>query len=135
MNLLESVQFRISVVGDKSGETYIGDFSCLRRLSHRTELAKDRYYRELLGPHPETATKRAQSQADIISDLSACLISTPTWWKEAGNGLDLVDDNLLQSVWNETVRIRVDAVNEVQEKAKSADTKLKEMAEKGDLVK
>lgn len=136
MNLLETSSFSISVVGEKSSETYMGTFHCLRRLSHKAELIKDRYFRELLGTDLEHASERAKSQADIVSDLSVCLVKPfPSWWQESENGLLLVDDGVLREIWENTVRIRLEAIKEVQDKAKAAEIKLKEIAESGSLAK
>jgi hypothetical protein len=135
MNLLETTEFRISVTGDKSGETYIGTFKCLRRLSHRQELARDRKYRELLGENPTTASEFAKEKAEIFADLAVCLTDVPVWWKETGYGLDLVDDNVVGAVWSESIKIRVDAIKEVQEKGKASEARLKEMAEKNEVAK
>jgi hypothetical protein len=135
MNLLESVEFRISVSGEKSGETYVGTFKCLRRLSHRQELTRDVLYRNLLGEKPDSASPRAKEQAELFSDLQVCLTDSPVWWKEAGGGLDLVDDEVVKKIWTETIRIRVEAIKEVQDRAKDADADLKQIAESGELTK
>lgn len=128
MNLLETVEFLIVVEGDRTGEKWTGNFTALRRLSHRQELLRDRIYRELLGANPETASERAKSQAEIIADLKVCLVKTPEWWKNSGDGLDLADDNLIQELWKETIRIRVDAINEVKKAGEDATEKLKKLA-------
>jgi hypothetical protein len=135
MNLLETTEFRVSVNGDKSGETYMGSFKCLRRLSHRQELARDRKYRELLGENPDSASQNAKDKAEVFADLYVCLAEVPAWWKEAGFGIDLVDDNVISEVWSETIKIRLAAIKEVQDKGKAAEARLKEMAEKQEVVK
>lgn len=129
MNLLETVDFHIVVTGDRTGEKWVGNFKAFRRLSHRQELARDRFYRDLLGPNPEGASERAVSQAEIFADLKVTLADTPRWWKDAGEGLDLADDNLIQEVWQQVVKIRLEAFKEVQEKAEEAEKKLKEVVE------
>lgn len=133
MGNLDTQDFEISIIGDKSGQKWVGKFSAYRRLSHRQELAKDKYQRELIGGDPKFASERTISQAEVIADLKVCIHQAPQWWKEVGEGLDLVDDNVLSSVWSETVRIRLEALQEVQKKAESAEKALKEIqAEKKD---
>lgn len=129
MDLLATHSFRITTTGDSTGQTWLGDFTCLKRLSHRQELTRDRYYRELLGPNPEGASERAKSQAELFSDLKVCLKDTPAWWKESGDGLDLADDNVVREIWQETVKARVEAVAEIKQRAVEAETKLKNPAE------
>ena len=135
MDLLETKEFHISVLGNKTGETFAGKFRTLRRLSHRQELARDRIYRDLLGEQPENASERAKEQAEVLSDIQVCLREVPAWFKEAGMGLDLVDDSILTEVWNQTVKARVEAIQEVQERAKEASDKLKDAVEKGEVAK
>lgn len=128
MNLLETTEFRISVTGDKTGESYVGTFSVLRRLSHRMEMARDQIYRDLLGANPQFASERAKEQAEIFADLKVSVIKAPTWWTESGGGQDLCDDNVLQEIWSESIKTRVNAIKEVQERAKEAGAALKEAA-------
>lgn len=130
MNLKETTKFTISVIGDRTGEKWFGEFTCLRRLSHRSELNKDRIIRDLLGGDPRNASERALSQAEILAECQVSLIDAPSWWREAGNGLDLVDDSVIQAVYENIMKIKIEAIKEIQDKGKEAEDKLKELAEK-----
>jgi len=129
VDLKESVSFDVKITGDRTGEVFYGTFTALRRLTHRQELLRDKVCRELLGSNSEGATERAKSQAEMLGELSVSIIKSPTWWSENGNGLDLADDSVLREVWDQVMKIKIDAVKEVQKKAELAGQKLKDIAE------
>lgn len=135
INLKETVGFDVNVVGDRTGEKWFGQFSSLKRLSHRQELLRDKIRRELLGTNQEGVSRRALDQADMLSELQVSLIDTPSWWKEAGNGIDLGDDNILTEVYTKVIEIKLKAIEEIQKKGEEAGTKLKDIAESGVLAK
>lgn len=127
MNLLDTKEFRIQLTGDRTGETYFGDFSCFRRLSHRQELARDKHYRELIGPDPQNASERAVSQAEFFADLKVSILKAPQFWNESGGGIDLADDNVIKTVWEEVMKARIEAVKEMEDKGKKAEEELRKL--------
>jgi hypothetical protein len=129
VNLKDSVAFDISIEGDRTGEKWFGQFKSYKRLSHRQELMRDRITRELLGSNPAGASERAVSQAEMFAELQVSLVEAPTWWKEAGNGLDLGDDNIVREVWAKVMEIKVAAIEEITKKGDAAAQKLKDLAE------
>ncbi len=131
INLRDSVAFTISVTGDRTGDLWHGEFKSYKRLSHRQELMRDRIMRDLLGPNSEGASDRAKSQAELLAELQVSLVETPSWWKEAGQGMDLADDNIIQEIWKKVMEVKVAAVEEVTKKGE----KLKEIAETNALNK
>lgn len=106
----DDAQFDIHVIGSKTKETYKGTFRASRFLSHRQMLARDRLMREYLGPNAESSAERARAQA--LADCQVSLTKTPKFWSEYGNGMDLVDDNVLVEVWKGIQKIQEDAVTE-----------------------
>jgi hypothetical protein len=128
MNFQETQEFSISLTGDISNEKWVGQFKCLRRLSHRSELQKDRIYRDLLGPNPENAAQVNKDRADILAEISVSLVSVPKWFSETNNGLDLVDNNVITTIWGEIIRIRSETLKEVQDKAQKATEALTKTA-------
>ncbi len=134
MNLKETSTFNISLIGDRTGEKWFGEFKSLRRLTHRSELMRDRIAREFLGPNPDGASQRAKDQSDMFAELSVSIVESPEWWKSAGNGLDLGDDNVVMEVWQNVMRIKVEAIQEIQKKGDDAAKKLESLAE-GNVAK
>lgn len=59
-----------------------------------------------------------------MAEVQVSVVEAPDWWRSAGNGLDLADDNLLAEVWSNVLKIRMEAITEVQKKAEEATQKL-----------
>jgi hypothetical protein len=117
----EPVGFSINLVGDFSGNTWVGDFKTKPRLSYRDQLRKDQIRRELLGgERTEQASEDAMSFANLFSSLAVRLTETPTWWKEMNGGIDLLDENVVLEVWKKTMEIAKKANDEMASKADSA---------------
>jgi hypothetical protein len=129
MNLRETKSFTVRITGDRTGELYPGEFSAYRRLTHRQELLRDKINRELLGNNPTGASERAISQAEILAELQVSVVDAPTWWKECNGGLDLADDNVIQTLYKHVMEIKLEAINEVKKKAEEATKDLKEFVE------
>jgi hypothetical protein len=121
--------FDLNLVGDVTGEKWLGKFKCKLRLSHRDTLAKDNLRRQLLGGSPELATERASSLAFIASELSVRLVDAPAWWKAADNGLDLADDNVMAEVYSNCVRLERELFDKTHKKAEDASDELKKKLE------
>jgi hypothetical protein len=96
--ILNQAKFTMSTVGEVSGLTYAGEFSIKIRLSHRDTLKMDSIRRDLLGDFSEGASSDAIDLANVIAFLGVHVLSAPSWWRDAGNGLDLEDGNVLKSV-------------------------------------
>lgn len=121
--------FTLHVVGETTERTWAGEFRAKRRLSHRDHLRKDQVRRELLGGQPGVATERALSTAMILSELAVRLTKTPEWWAEEGNGLDLDDDNVIGTVYNEALKIEAEAAESKKKKAEKIQADMRKEAE------
>lgn len=91
--------FSVDVVGDVTSDKFTGVFKCKTRLSHRDALRRDQVRRSLLGADPDSASPRAESVADCLSECSVRILEAPSWWTTAGEGMDLCDDNVLAEVY------------------------------------
>lgn len=111
------VPFSLDEVGAISNESFKGDFKVKKALSFRESLQKDQIRRDLLGDtNGSPASYEAQEYATMLSELRIRLVDPPAWWKEANNGAELRDENVLLKVWSETVAI----VNAFLESKKAA---------------
>lgn len=126
--------FSVHIIGDTTEKAYPGDFTVKRRLSHRDQLTKDNRRRELLGGAPGMATERALSTAMILSELYVRITKAPVWWTEAGNGLDLEDDNVIGEIYDRAMKVEADAIEAKKKKAEAVQDKLRaeEAAKKAD---
>lgn len=111
------VPFSLDEVGAISNESFKGEFKVKKALSFRESLQKDQIRRDLLGDtNGSPASYEAQEYATMLSELRVRLVDPPAWWKEANNGAELRDENVLLKVWSETVTI----VNAFLESKKAA---------------
>lgn len=120
---ISDAPFSISLVGDETGEKWVGDFRAKERLTHRDTLIKDARKRELLGPQGGTPDQRAFSVAVIVSELTVRLTKMPKWFEESSLGLDLEDENVLADIYDKVMKIEKDA-RAAREKKSEADRKL-----------
>jgi hypothetical protein len=124
--MIKDQAFTISVVGDITGETFRGDFRAYKFLTHRQQLMLDQRRREILGTLPDGASVRAVNQATIFAQVQVRLSDAPKWWIESGNGIDLVDDNVVLAVFDNVMKVEQEALEAVKKKAEDAKESLKE---------
>ncbi len=106
---ISDAPFSISLVGDETGEKWVGDFRAKERLTHRDTLIKDARKRELLGPNAGSPDPRAYSVAVIVAELTVRLTKMPKWFEESELGLDLADENVLADIWDKAMKVQTDA--------------------------
>ncbi len=112
--------FTIDVTGE-SGEKYPGVFKAKPRLTPRDVLLQDQYRRELLGPKSDQPiSPDARILSDVFSKIWVHLVDAPLWWKEKGNGIDIVDQEPAGAVYKEILRIEQEAVDKVVKKGEEA---------------
>jgi hypothetical protein len=128
----KDVPFTVDLVGEVTGEKFWGEFRAKTYLSFRDELQEDKFYRDLLGIRPEDAQPRAKNQAKCIAQLWVRLTETPDWWKERGNGLDISDDNVIESILLDAVGIEARARSEIKTKGTKAVEKLRDVVSEDD---
>lgn len=104
-----SVPIFLHVTGDETGKTYIGEFEVRVRLSHRDELRLDQVRRELLGTSPEHASSDAAARARVFATLRVRLVDYPDWWAASGFGLDLLDENVIVELYEQSIRVANEA--------------------------
>lgn len=121
--------FSVNLIGEVSQEHWMGEFRCKTRLSHKDHLLKDKVRRELLGNDPNNAGPRAQSIAEIVSQLAIRITKAPPWWQDTENGLTLEDDNLLAKVYECALQVENEHYEELKKKAEEAKKELEKTAD------
>lgn len=109
--------FQVSVTGEVTGEAFKGVFKVRTRLSFKDALARDSVRRNLLGSVPEAASERANSIADVFSELAVRITDAPSWWTNSDGGLELADDNIVAAVYKATMNAGKSAAKEEADKA------------------
>lgn len=123
------VEFSVNVKGEVTGEDFKGVFKAVPRLSHRDNLRRDQLRRDLLGGKPEDASPDAMNVSLVFSKIWVHLVEAPSWWKDSGNGVNLLDESPVAAVYDNVARIEREALEAVQKKseavAKEAQEELK----------
>lgn len=118
----DKLDIYVDVTGNETGQRFEGKFVVKTKISNREALKEDEVRRNILGQNPQHAGEYAWGIASMIAWLAVRLTDSPTWWKEAGGGVDLLDDNVLTTVHDKAVKAVTDekaAFLEAAEKAKA----------------
>jgi hypothetical protein len=102
-----------------------GKFRVKVKLSYRDILNMDSIRRQLLGPNGGEADGMAALVASGLAKIRTHSLETPSWWKEAGDGLEFEDINVVLSVLTEINNIEKEHLAEVQKAADKAVEELK----------
>ncbi len=64
----------------------------------------------------------------MVAELEVSITDAPDWFKSSASALDLADDNVLTTIWENVMKIKVEAITEVQKQGQEAHEKLQELA-------
>jgi hypothetical protein len=129
MGIKSLVDFTVDVVGEVTGNKYVGSFTVKTALSARDALKQDEIYRSVLGPNSQDANPVSKGIASAISYLATHVAKSPDWWQSVEGGLKLEDINVLAIVNNtaqDTIEIEY---KKLAEEAKKAEDILKNLKE------
>ena len=119
----------VAIVGDKTFESYVGDFRIRTMLSYEGQLSEDRIRRDLLaGPAEVAAGPNASSIAAAFAFIQARVIEAPTWWTESRGGTGLYDNNLVSELVALISKAQDEQLEALRAKAEEARKKLAEQA-------
>lgn len=117
--------FTLSVIGDKTKEKWVGDFTSKVFLSGRDECVRDNFRREKLGFNPQHADVLSANLANMVSELQVRLTKAPKWWTESDSGFDLLDDNVLREVYTLVMAAEKAAFDAIKKAGEEAQAQLK----------
>ncbi len=117
---MNTKSFTVDVKGSVTGETYKGLFKVKPLLSHKDKLRRDEIRRSLLGEKATDASENAQTMASIFSKIYIHVIDAPSWWTNADNGSDLLDEEPVQQVLTEILKIESDQIESVKKQGEEA---------------
>lgn len=120
----DAVSFSVDIIGDFTGDKWVGQFKAKPRLSYRDQLKEDQIRRELLGKDPDQASAEAKNYSRLFAGLTVRLVDAPKWWAEYNDGLDLLDDNLIVDIYEKTMAIAKAAATATISKGEEAKTDL-----------
>ncbi len=118
------VTFNIKIVGETTGEEFVGSFKVKPVLHQADQLERDSIMRNLLGAAAAQASPRAVSQALLLAEIQIRALETPNFWKEAKNGLSLFDENVMAHVYDKIQEVEKDWRTAIKKKADAARAEL-----------
>ena len=96
--------FSINLIGDRTNETYMGNFKVRCLLSPIQEIQADRTYRELLGTNSHLASEYVRQQAFALAQLEQRIIEAPPFWYNSTiGGGHIEDSNVLLDVLDKAI--------------------------------
>lgn len=123
---IKAESYTVKATGELTGEEYFGVFKFRPILPHSLQLEKDRIRRELLGDTSRSpATKRAENQSEVFSELVVHIVDAPKFWTESQGGLNLYDDNVVKAVHDGLNKVQNDFVVELKKKKEQAEKDLR----------
>ena len=119
--------FNINVAGERTQESFFGDFEVKTMPSFQDQLTEDRIRRELVsGPGQIGSSANGATIASVFATLHSRVVKAPTWWTESNQGLDLLDTNVVKAVYDATIKAEEEQVQELKDKAEAARKALAE---------
>ncbi len=128
MAKVDTFSFAVSERGSNTGAMFNWNFTSKRRLSIRDRISKDSIRRQLIGDRPQDAEANTVMRAEMLAHCQVSLIETPQAWKDAANGLDLYDDNILLKLYETIVEDQNKAIEESEQAGDEAKEKLRKVA-------
>jgi hypothetical protein len=133
--LVKEEKFSINKLGSETQERYIGEFTVRLKLSQRLKMLRSRLIRESLGEFAQYATQDDRLRAVALAECEVSITKAPDWWKQADNGREMEDDNIVDEVWAGVARAQGRLKEEEAKKAEEDAKVIKESLETGEASK
>lgn len=121
-----TAKFSISIIGNVTGEKWIGDFQVKKHLSLRDFLTRDKLRKEYLGERPQDASQEALNIAVAFSELGVRVVDAPPWWNGSNGGLDLKDGNVIMEILTKAIDAEKEAVESTKKAGEEAEKVVKD---------
>ena len=110
-------KFHFSEKGDATQHQYEGDFlvKCVLDIGDKVVLGieKSRITADLVNP-----TNHLEAIGVILSNLRVRIIESPEWWKQSKGGFDIIDENIISSLYQKALEQEQEWVEALRDKAK-----------------
>ena len=123
-------EFAVTIPLGEGEEPLRGKFKVKIKLSYRDILNMDAQRRQLLGPGGGEADGMAALIASAVSKIRTHALDTPSWWRDAENGLGFDDINIVLTILNELNKVEKDYLDDLKKAAEKAVEDLKPKEEK-----
>lgn len=122
--------FSVDVEGKFTKTKYMGVFKVRPLLSHRDKLRREEIRRQLVGTFSEGASEDAFRIATVFSKIWAHLVEAPSWWKDAGNGIDLLDEEPVEAVISKLIEYELEITGQITQDGEKAKEELTDIVKK-----
>jgi hypothetical protein len=111
--------FDVDITGDTTGEKYKGQFvvKCVLSMSgrHTLELEKTRLMADYANP-----TRGLAGIAISLATVRAKISTAPDWWFNTSEGSDIIDENVIMTIYEKTEEMEANWRRELKEASKQA---------------
>lgn len=128
MFINDSRSIAVDIKGTVTGQQFMGVFKIKPLLSHRDKLRRDQLKRELLGVQSDQASEAAYRTAEVFSKLWCHIIESPSWWKDASNGLDLLDEEPIVFLIEAIVKMEQEILDGISKQGEESKKDLTELS-------
>ncbi len=130
MVLNDPKSFSVDVEGKFTKQKYMGVFKVRPLLSHRDKLRREEIRRQLIGTFGENVSEDAYRIASVFSKIWAHLVEAPSWWKDAGNGIELLDEEPVEAVISKLVEFELEITGNFIKEGEKAKEQLTDISKK-----
>jgi len=112
-------KFTIDEVGPSTGHRYQGEFTvvCILTMGQRHKEAAEKT--RLMGDYANP-DQDLYSVATTLSSLRTRIQDAPEWWKQSDGGTNILDNEVILTLWEKTMECETSWKRELKEKAEKA---------------
>ena len=121
--------FQFSEKGERTKKQYEGSFT-VKCLLTMDEIRQTGIKIDILNGGSQTLPSGVALLNRAIAELDTRIIKAPSWWKDANNGRDLFDTNVILMVFNKALEAESDWDTRISDAAEAAEEKIAKKARK-----
>lgn len=120
--------FDINIIGNKTNQTYMGNFKVKCLLSPIEQIKADKLYRDLLGDNAHLASNHVAQLVYALSQLHIRVLEAPPFWnnKDMGGG-HLDDENVILEVLDSAIEAQTVFIKEKKDEMEKRQKQLADM--------
>lgn len=117
----------VSIVGDRTGRNYNGQFTTKTVSTMKDEFQADLRRRQVIGPSPDGTppASNLQWRAFMIGQISTKVLDAPKWWIDSYDGLELEDSNVITELYEAVLKAEEEITEDIKKESEEAMDKLK----------
>jgi hypothetical protein len=121
--------FHLKVVGNRTKNTYEGDFVVKTYLTN-SELIDVGLRLDTYNRGSQTVNQGVTLLNRAIAELEVRILKAPSWWKDSDHGRNLFDTNILLELFNKVMDAEASYGEKIEEVAKAAEKSIESSGSK-----